>query len=84
MRLLVEILVVSMLIYLGWDTPFKQWGDRANTAIQKLLHQKRQTPPPGVTTIIAPIAPWETGQKTFERSGAPKSSVAHYKPSRFR
>ncbi len=46
MRLLIEILVIAALIYLGWDTPFSQWGDRATTTLQTLLHSKRQAPSP--------------------------------------
>jgi hypothetical protein len=55
MRLLIEIVVIAALIYLGWDTPFKEWTNRANTAIQRVLHSKRQTPS-GVITILAPTA----------------------------
>jgi hypothetical protein len=59
MRLLVEIVVIGALISLGWNTPFKEWSNRANTKIQRLLHSKRETPS-GVITILAPTAPWET------------------------
>jgi hypothetical protein len=55
MRLLVEILVIGALIYLGWDTPFKQWAERANTTIQTHLRPK-QPSPPGVMMIVTPIA----------------------------
>ena len=58
MRLLVEIVVIGALISLGWNTPFKEWSNRATTEIQKLLHSRRQTPS-GVTTIPAPTAPRE-------------------------
>jgi hypothetical protein len=54
MRLLAEIVVISALIYFGWNTPFKQWSNRATTAIQKLLPAKRQAPT-GVITITVPI-----------------------------
>jgi len=54
MRLLVEIVIVGALISLGWDTPFKVWGNRATTAIQTLL-PKRQSGP-GVITIPSPPA----------------------------
>jgi hypothetical protein len=54
MRLLAEIIIAVALIYLGWDTPFKQWTNRASTAIQKLLPAKRQTPP-GVIMIAVPL-----------------------------
>jgi hypothetical protein len=46
MRLLVEILVISALIYFGWDTPFKQWGDRATAVLQTHLHSERKAPSP--------------------------------------
>jgi hypothetical protein len=58
MRLFVEIVIIGALIALGWDTPFKEWSNRANTAIQRLLHSKRQTPS-GVIMIVAPSAPWQ-------------------------
>jgi hypothetical protein len=61
MRLLAEILVISALIYFGWNTPFKQWGDRATAAIQKLLPSKRQTPS-GVIMIVPFTAPRETDE----------------------
>jgi hypothetical protein len=56
MRLLAEIVVISALIYFGWNTPFKQWSNRATTEIQKLLPSKRQTPSAGVITLT-PMTP---------------------------
>jgi hypothetical protein len=72
MRLLVEIVIIGALIYLGWDTPFKEWSNRANTAIQTLLHSRRQTPS-GVITGLAPTALPEK-EATLGRTGAPKLS----------
>jgi hypothetical protein len=56
MRLLIEIVIIGALISLGWNTPFKEWTNRANTAIQTFLHSKRETPS-GVITILVPTAP---------------------------
>jgi hypothetical protein len=58
MRLLIEIVVIGALISLGWNTPFKEWSNRANTSIQTLLHSRRQTPS-GVIMILAPTGPPE-------------------------
>jgi hypothetical protein len=44
MRLLIEVLVISVLIYCGWDTPFKEWGNRATAVLQTRLHSERKTP----------------------------------------
>jgi hypothetical protein len=44
MRLLIEILVIAVLIYFGWDTPFKEWGNRATTVLQTRLHSERKAP----------------------------------------
>jgi hypothetical protein len=74
MRLLVEIVVIVALMFLGWNTPFKEWSNRANTEIQKLLHSRRQTPS-GVITLMAPIDRRETGE-TLGRTGALKLSPA--------
>jgi hypothetical protein len=38
MRLLVEIVIIGSLSSLGWDTPFKEWINRANTAVQTFFH----------------------------------------------
>jgi len=37
MRLLVEILIIVALIYVGWNTPFKQYAHQANTTITSAL-----------------------------------------------
>jgi hypothetical protein len=37
MRLLAEILIIAALIYVGWNTPFKQYADRANRTITSTL-----------------------------------------------
>jgi hypothetical protein len=70
MRLLIEIVIIGALISLGWNTPYKEWSNRANTAIQKLLHSKRQTPS-GVITILTPTVPWETVGTTGARKVSP-------------
>jgi hypothetical protein len=72
MRFLIEIVIIAALIYLGWDTPFKEWSNRANTAIQTLLHPKRETPS-GVIMIPAPTSRREIGE-TLGRTGARKLS----------
>jgi hypothetical protein len=41
MRLAVEIVIIGALISLGWDTPFKEWTARANTAMETFVHSKR-------------------------------------------
>jgi hypothetical protein len=56
MRLLVEIVIIGALIFSGWDTPFKEWTNWANTAMQTFLHSGRQTPSGVITTPVF-IAP---------------------------
>jgi hypothetical protein len=58
MRLLIEIVIIGVLLSLGWNTPFKEWSNRANTEIQTLLHSKREIPS-GVTSTLAPTVPLE-------------------------
>jgi hypothetical protein len=72
MRLLVEIVVIGALIFFGWNTPFKEWSNRASTEIQRLLHSRRPTPS-GVITVLAPGGPREAGQ-TLSKTAAPKLS----------
>jgi len=74
MRLLVEVIVIGALIYFGWDTPFKQWGERATAAIQKVLPSKKRQIPSGVITLVPPTAPWGTGAESLGRTVAQKSS----------
>jgi len=37
MRLVAEILIIAALIFFGWNTPFKQYADRANRTITSTL-----------------------------------------------
>jgi hypothetical protein len=37
MRLLAELIIIAVLIFLGWNTPFKQYADQANTKITSAL-----------------------------------------------
>jgi hypothetical protein len=37
MRLLAELLIIAALLYVGWNTPFKQYEDRANMTITSTL-----------------------------------------------
>jgi len=37
MRLLVEILIIALVIYLGWNKPFKEHVDRAKATITSTL-----------------------------------------------
>jgi hypothetical protein len=37
MRLLVEIVIIAVLIYVGWNTPFRQYADQAHTKITSTL-----------------------------------------------
>jgi len=67
MRLLVEIVIIGTLISLGWDTPLRDWSNRANTTVQTFLHSKREVPS-RVTTIPAPAAPRER-KETLGKSG---------------
>jgi len=39
MRLLAEILIIAALIYVGWNTPFKQYADRAHRTITSTLDE---------------------------------------------
>ena len=71
MRLLVEIVIIGELISFGWNTPFKEWSDRANTAMQTFLHSGRQTPS-GVITIPVAIAPRQ-GEGTLKSATTRKS-----------
>jgi hypothetical protein len=38
MRLLVEILIVAVLIYLGWDMPFKDWAAKGAAITSSKIH----------------------------------------------
>jgi hypothetical protein len=38
LRLLDEILIIAALIYLGWNTPFKEQVAQASTTITTKLH----------------------------------------------
>jgi hypothetical protein len=38
MRLLAEILVVAGLIYVGWDTPFKEWTAKGSAMTSTKIH----------------------------------------------
>jgi hypothetical protein len=50
MRLLAEIVIIAALIFLGWNTPFKEQVARASTTIDSKLHrtgsnlQKKEDP----------------------------------------
>jgi hypothetical protein len=59
MRLLVEVVIIGALISLGWNTPFKVWGDRATTTIQTFLPKRPSGP--GVLVIPSPIAKQQPG-----------------------
>jgi predicted negative regulator of RcsB-dependent stress response len=37
MRLLVEILIIAVVIYFGWDKPYKEYVARANRNISSKL-----------------------------------------------
>ena len=37
MRLVAELLIIAALICVGWNTPFKQYADRANVKITSAL-----------------------------------------------
>ena len=37
MRLIAEILIIAALIFFCWNTPFKQYADRANRTITSAL-----------------------------------------------
>jgi hypothetical protein len=39
MRLLAEIVIIGAVISLGWNTPFKEYADRAKTTIDSNLHR---------------------------------------------
>jgi hypothetical protein len=72
MRLAIETVVIGALISLGWDKPFKEWSDRANTAVQTFLHSKRKVPS-RVTSIPGPTAPRER-EETFGKGAVRKLS----------
>jgi hypothetical protein len=38
MRLLVEIFVVAVLIYLGWERPFKEWAAQGSAMATSRIH----------------------------------------------
>ena len=38
MRLLVEIVIVAALIYLGWNTPFKDWAAQGGAMATSKIH----------------------------------------------
>ena len=57
MRLLVEIVIIAGLIYLGWDTPFKQRVDQVRSAVHtagQAVSKKTAAPSPG--SIATPEA----------------------------
>ncbi len=37
MRLLAEILIIAALIFVGWNTPFKQYADQAYAKVTSTL-----------------------------------------------
>jgi len=74
MRLLVEIVIISALISLGWNTPFKESGSRAVTVIQRFVHSQLRTSS-GVITIPAPTALRKT-RESLGRTGVEEVSPA--------
>jgi hypothetical protein len=38
MRLLVEIVIVAVLIYLGWNRPFKEWAAQGGAMATSKIH----------------------------------------------
>jgi hypothetical protein len=38
MRLLIEILIVAALIYIGWNTPFKEWASQGGAIAGSKIH----------------------------------------------
>jgi len=38
MRLLVEIVIIAALIYLGWNTPFKDWAAQGGAMATSKIH----------------------------------------------
>jgi hypothetical protein len=38
MRLLLEIVIVGALIYLGWNTPFKEWANQGGSMASSKIH----------------------------------------------
>jgi hypothetical protein len=73
MRLLIEIVIIGALIALGWNTPFKVWGDRATATIQTFL-PKRQGGP-GVIIIPTHAAQKQTDLIRGRASGEKLSPV---------
>ena len=51
MRLLAEIFVVAVVIYFGWETPFKDWADDARS---RLTGKPTAAPQEVVPTPAAP------------------------------
>jgi hypothetical protein len=43
MRLLAELVIIAALVFLGWNTPFKEQVARANTTINSKLHRAGST-----------------------------------------
>jgi hypothetical protein len=39
MRLLAEIVIIGAVIFLGWNTPFKEQVAQANAKIESTLHR---------------------------------------------
>ena len=56
MRLLCEILVIGVLIYLGWEKPFKEWiGQKPEAPVVVTTPTSR--PPPVVRATAVPTQP---------------------------
>jgi hypothetical protein len=54
MRLLVEILIVGGLIYLGWDTSFKQRVDQVHAGVNAVGQAVSKRATPSAETAAAP------------------------------
>jgi hypothetical protein len=73
MRLLIEVFIVSALIYLGWEKPFRDWLPSHGSGVTKA------TPAPAVqlqpfarstSTPATALAPVATPQSAASRSGS--------------
>jgi hypothetical protein len=38
MRLLLEIVIIAVLIYLGWNRPFKEWAAQGGAMANSKIH----------------------------------------------
>jgi hypothetical protein len=85
MRTLAEIFIVAVLIYFGWETPFKDWADDARSRLTgkptTVVPQEGAPAPAAPTPIPRPrILPVIQGLETPTPHGAWRLDPNHRSP----